>query len=121
MVGRSARVDQRRGVGLDRRRLPAARDSPDAASRPLSRPQPARPSGGLPALTPQIGLFGSAIAFVGAPSLLSHPLRATLVRRPGEVPFHGIYSLVAIVYFVAVISFLRVVVPRPHVGWPGRG
>lgn len=39
----------------------------------------------------------AAIAFVGTHFLLSHPLRAPLVRRLGEGGFLGVYSLVAAV------------------------
>lgn len=41
----------------------------------------------------------AAAAFVGSHLLLSHPLRAPLVRALGEGPFQGIYSLVALVTF----------------------
>ncbi|WP_294353767.1 NnrU family protein [uncultured Sphingomonas sp.] len=39
----------------------------------------------------------AAVAFVGTHFLLSHPLRAPLVRRIGEGGFLGLYSLVAVV------------------------
>ena len=58
-------------------------------------------------MTVQMGLLFSAIAFVGTHFLLSHPLRAPLVRAVGEGPFRGIYSLVAIVTFAAMIYFYR--------------
>jgi uncharacterized membrane protein len=58
-------------------------------------------------LTPQAGLFLSAIAFVGMHFLLSHPLRKPLVRRIGEAPFQGIYSLVALITFGSIIYFYR--------------
>jgi hypothetical protein len=41
----------------------------------------------------------AAAAFVGSHFLMSHPLRAPLVRALGEGPFQGIYSLVALVTF----------------------
>ena len=41
-------------------------------------------------------LFLAAMAFVGTHFLLSHPLRAPLVRATGEGAFLGIYSIVAI-------------------------
>ena len=44
----------------------------------------ARFARGLSALTPQAGLFLPPIAFVGTHFLLSHPLRAPLVRAMGE-------------------------------------
>ena len=49
----------------------------------------------------------SALAFVGTHFLLSHPLRAPLVRAVGELPFRGIYSLVALITFAAMIYFYR--------------
>jgi uncharacterized membrane protein len=42
-------------------------------------------------------LLLAAIAFVGTHFLLSHPLRAPLVRATGDGAFLGIYSVVAIV------------------------
>jgi len=45
----------------------------------------------------------AAAAFVGSHFLLSHPLRAPLVRAIGERPFQGVYSLVALVTFVWMV------------------
>lgn len=56
-------------------------------------------------MTLQMGLLFSAIAFVGTHFLLSHPLRAPLVRAVGEGPFRGIYSLVALVTFGLMIWY----------------
>ena len=56
-------------------------------------------------MTVQMGLTLSALLFVGLHFLLSHPLRAPLVRAVGEGPFRGIYSLVAILTFAAMIYF----------------
>jgi uncharacterized membrane protein len=64
-------------------------------------------------MTPQAGLFLSAIAFVGLHFLLSHPLRGPLVRSLGLGPFQGIYSLVALVTFAAMIHFYRVIGREP--------
>ena len=58
-------------------------------------------------MTVQMGLLFSAIAFVGTHFLLSHPLRAPLVRAVGIGPFQGIYSLVALVTFGLMIYFYR--------------
>jgi uncharacterized membrane protein len=66
-------------------------------------------------LTPQAGLFFSAIAFVGLHFLLSHPLRGPLVRAVGEGPFRGIYSLIAIVTFGAMIYFYHKIGREPQV------
>ena len=66
-------------------------------------------------MTPQAGLFLSAIVFVGTHFLLSHPLRGPLVRRIGEGPFQGIYSLVALLTFGAMIYFYRIIGREPKV------
>jgi uncharacterized membrane protein len=52
-----------------------------------------------------MGLVLSALAFVGLHFLLSHPLRAPLVRAMGERGFLGLYSLVAIVSFGTMIYY----------------
>lgn len=41
----------------------------------------------------------ASVAFVGIHFLLSHPLRAPLVKALGEGPFAGLYSLVALATF----------------------
>jgi uncharacterized membrane protein len=64
-------------------------------------------------LTPQAGLFFSSIVFVGLHFLLSHPLRSPLVRRMGAGPFQGLYSLIALVTFGAMIYFYRVIGREP--------
>jgi uncharacterized membrane protein len=64
-------------------------------------------------LTPQMGLFFSAIAFVGTHFLLSHPLRRPLVGAVGEGPFRGIYSLVALITFGLMIYFYRIIGREP--------
>jgi len=68
-------------------------------------------------LTPQAGLFLSAIAFVGTHFLLSHPLRRPLVRRIGERAFQGLYSLISLVLFGAMIYFYRVIGREPERLW----
>lgn len=51
-----------------------------------------------------VGMLALAsLAFVGTHFLLSHPLRAPLVRRLGERAFAGIYSLVALATFAWMI------------------
>ena len=70
-------------------------------------------------MTPQMGLFFSAIAFVGTHFLLSHPLRASLVRAVGERAFRGIYSLIAIVLFGSMIWFYGVIGDEPPLWEPG--
>lgn len=64
-------------------------------------------------MTSQEGLLLSAIAFVGMHFLLSHPLRSPLVRSVGEGPFRGIYSLVALVTFGAMMWFYRAIGREP--------
>ena len=58
-------------------------------------------------MTPQMGLFFSAIAFVATHLLLSHPLRGPLVRAMGERAFRGFYSLIALLTFGAMVYFYR--------------
>lgn len=50
-----------------------------------------------------IWLVIAAVAFVGTHFLLSHPFRAPLVRSMGEGPFRGLYVLVSLVTFGAMI------------------
>jgi uncharacterized membrane protein len=64
-------------------------------------------------LTLQEGLLFSAIAFVGTHFLLSHPLRAPLVRTLGEGAFPGVYSLVAIITFAPMVYFYRAIGREP--------
>jgi uncharacterized membrane protein len=64
-------------------------------------------------MTPQMGLLFSAIAFVGLHFLLSHPLRAPLVRAMGEKLFQGLYSLLALITFAAMIYFYRIIGREP--------
>ncbi|HKC02513.1 MAG TPA: NnrU family protein [Sphingomicrobium sp.] len=68
-------------------------------------------------MTSQAGLFLSAIAFVGTHFLLSHPLRRPLVRRIGERAFQGLYSLISLVLFGAMIYFYRVIGREPERLW----
>ena len=107
LVGRPARRVERGRASVYRWRSPAARDPPDPTLRSLSLPPAPRSARGVPALTLQTGPALSAIAFVGTHFLLSHPLRGPLVRAVGEGPFRGIYSLVALVTFAAMIYFYR--------------
>ena len=74
-------------------------------------------------MTLQMGLVLSAIAFLGTHFLMSHPLRAPLVRAMGEGPFRGVYSLIAILTFGAMIYFYGKIGREPQlwdageVGW----
>ena len=70
-------------------------------------------------MTPQAGLTLSSLAFLGTHFLLSHPLRAPLVRRLGEKAFRGVYSLVALVTFGAMIWFYDVIGDEPQLWVPG--
>jgi uncharacterized membrane protein len=60
-----------------------------------------------------MGLTLSAILFVGLHFLLSHPLRAPLVRAVGIGPFQGIYSLIALLTFGAMIYFYGAIGREP--------
>ena len=58
-------------------------------------------------MTVQAALLLSCIAFLGTHFLLSHPLRRPLASFMGERPFQGLYSLVALITFGAMIYFYR--------------
>jgi uncharacterized membrane protein len=64
-------------------------------------------------MPPQLCLFVSAIAFIGTHFLLSHPLRGPLVRSMGERSFQGLYSLIALILFGAMIYFYRMIGREP--------
>jgi uncharacterized membrane protein len=66
-------------------------------------------------VTPQTGLFLSAIAFVGLHFLLSHPLREPLVGRLGEKAFQGLYSVLSLLTFGLMIYFYRAIGREPQV------
>ena len=66
-------------------------------------------------MTPQAGLFLSAIAFVGLHFLLSHPLRAPLVGRLGEKGFQGLYSVQSLLTFGLMIYLYRAIGREPPV------
>lgn len=65
-------------------------------------------------MTLQMGLFFSAIAFVATHFLLSHPLRAPLVRMIGVGPFQIVYSLVALVTFGSMIYYYGAIGREPQ-------
>ncbi|MES2137610.1 MAG: NnrU family protein [Pseudomonadota bacterium] len=75
-------------------------------------------------MTLQMGLLLSAILFVATHFLLSHPLRGPLVGAMGERPFQGLYSLVALLTFGAMIYYYRAIGREPPLwslgdgGWP---
>lgn len=62
-------------------------------------------------------LVVAAVAFVGSHFLLSHPLRAGMIRAIGERGFQGVYSLVAILTFGwMVVAYRKAPVSAPL--WP---
>ncbi len=67
-------------------------------------------------------LLLAASLFVGTHLVLSHPLRAPLVRRIGEARFLGLYSLVALATFVWMVMAARAMPPEaPMWSTPGWG
>ena len=70
-------------------------------------------------MTVQAALFLSAVAFVGTHFLMSHPLRAPMVRAMGEGPFRGVYSLISLITFGAMIYFYRACGREPPLWDPG--
>ncbi len=64
-------------------------------------------------------LVGGMTAFVGTHLLLSHPLRAAMVRKLGQQGFLGLYSLIALGTFAwTVVAFDRV--PSTPQLWDGQ-
>ena len=68
-------------------------------------------------MTVQAGLLLSCIAFLATHFLMSHPLRGPLVRAMGEGPFRGLYSLIALITFGAMIYFYRACGREPPDLW----
>jgi len=58
-------------------------------------------------------------AFVGTHLLLSHPLRASMVRLFGEKGFLGLYSIVALITFTWTVVAFGKVSPSPQL-WDGQ-
>jgi uncharacterized membrane protein len=71
-----------------------------------------------PALT---SLIAASVAFVGGHFVLSHPLRAPLVRGLGEKGFLGLYSLVSLATFAWMILAFRAMPRRGSPLWDGSG
>ena len=68
-------------------------------------------------MTPQMGLFFSAILFVGLHFLMSHPLRRPLVRAMGEKAFQGLYSAISLLTFGGMIYFYHAIGREPERLW----
>lgn len=66
-------------------------------------------------------LITALAAFLGSHFLLSHPLRASLVKSAGPGGFLGIYSLVALVTFGWVIVAIRAVPDAAPIWQAGEG
>ena len=58
-------------------------------------------------MTLQMGLLFSMLALIGTHFMLSHPLRASLVRALGERAFQIVYSLIAFAALGAAIYYYR--------------
>jgi uncharacterized membrane protein len=65
-------------------------------------------------MTPQMGLLGFAVLFVGTHFLLSHPLRGSLVHAIGERAFQAVYSVIALVTFGAMIYYYHIIGREPE-------
>jgi len=72
-------------------------------------------------LTLQMWLLLSAIAFVGTHFLMSHPLRGPMVRALGERPFQGVYSIVSLITFGAMVYFYHAIGREPERLWDFTG
>lgn len=66
-----------------------------------------------------ISLIAACTAFVGMHFVLSHPLRAGLIRRLGENGFMGVYSLVAFATLGWAIAAFAAVGPQAMPLWDG--
>ncbi len=60
------------------------------------------------------------VLFVGTHFLMSHPMRAGMVRTLGDKGFMGVYSLVSIALFVWIVMAFRAAEPGPLL-WDGSG
>ena len=65
-------------------------------------------------------LIAASITFVGTHFVLSHPLRAPLVRALGAGAFQAIYSVVALASFAWIVLAFRAVSPAAPL-WNGLG
>ena len=68
-------------------------------------------------MTLQMGLLFSVLALIGTHFLLSHPLRAPMVRAMGERAFQLVYSLIAFVTLGGAIYYYRAIGREPEL-WP---
>lgn len=64
-----------------------------------------------------LALVAASISFVGSHFLMSHPLRAPLVRRFGANGFMGVYSTISLVTFVWMIIAFGAA-PKANALWP---
>ncbi len=67
-----------------------------------------------------VSLVAANIAFVGAHFVLSHPLRAPLVKAMGEKGFMGLYSLLNLAIFAWIILAFLAVGPGGAMLWNGQ-
>jgi uncharacterized membrane protein len=70
-------------------------------------------------MTPLASLIAANIAFVGSHFVMSHPMRAGLVRAVGAKGFLGVYSLVSLALFAWIVMAFRQVGPGGEVLWDG--
>jgi uncharacterized membrane protein len=68
---------------------------------------------------PMTSLIAASVAFVGLHFVLSHPLRAGLVKALGEQGFTGVYSLVSLATFAWLIWAFRAVGTQGVPLWNG--
>jgi len=65
-------------------------------------------------VTLQMGLLFSVLALIGTHLLLSHPLRAPLVRGMGERGFQLVYSLIAVITLGGAIYYYGAIGREPQ-------
>jgi len=68
-----------------------------------------------------LSLLAASVAFVGGHFVLSHPLRAPLVKSLGEPGFMGVYSLLSFATLGWMIWAFRAIGPGEAPLWDGTG
>lgn len=68
-----------------------------------------------------VALIAASVAFVGLHFVMSHPLRAGMIRSLGENGFMGVYSLLTTAAFVWIVLAFRAIPAGAQPLWNGTG
>lgn len=68
-----------------------------------------------------VSLIAASVAFVGLHFVMSHPLRAGMIRSLGENGFMGVYSLLTLAAFAWMVVAFRAVPAGAMPVWDGTG